>query len=127
MFIKRRYLNNYLFKPTLYRRKRETNKKKINIRCMVIQKNVKSWVRTLQLKEITCRVRLLFLTYSLFPMHPFSSPKNIRKPYGFLMFSGGREKGEFQIILSVSLQKSIFSLLLEYFFCLINIHTCCNQ
>ena len=25
-------------------------------------KKVKSWVRTLQLKEITCRVRLLFLT-----------------------------------------------------------------
>ena len=28
----------------------------------------------------------------LFPMHPFSSPENIRKPYGFLMFSGGRER-----------------------------------
>ena len=28
---------------------------------------------------------------TLFPMHPFSSPKNIRKPYGFLIFSGGRE------------------------------------
>ena len=34
------------------------------------------------------------LTHS-FPMHPFStSPpsENIRKPYGFLMFSGGRER-----------------------------------
>ena len=31
----------------------------------------------------------------LFPMHPFSTFstfENIRKPYGFLMFSGGRER-----------------------------------
>ena len=27
----------------------------------------------------------------LFPMHLFSTPENIRKSYGFLMFSGGRE------------------------------------
>ena len=27
----------------------------------------------------------------LFPMHAFSTPENIRKPQGFLMFSGGRE------------------------------------
>ena len=36
----------------------------------------------------------------------------------------------FQIVLSVFLQKSMFSLLLEYFFfffCLVNIHACCNQ
>ena len=32
----------------------------------------------------------------------------------------------FQIVSSVSLQKSMFSLLLD-FFCLVNIHTCCNQ
>ena len=31
------------------------------------------------------------LTHS-FPMHPFSTPKNIRKPSGFLMFSGGGER-----------------------------------
>ena len=39
-------------------------------------------------------------------------------------------KGDFQIVLSVFLQKSTFSLILEYFFsffCLINIHACCNQ
>ena len=28
----------------------------------------------------------------LFSMHPFSKPENIRKPYGFWMFSGGRER-----------------------------------
>ena len=26
-------------------------------------------------------------------MHPSSTPENIGKPYGFLMFSGGGEKG----------------------------------
>ena len=32
------------------------------------------------------------LTHS-FPTHPFSTPpENIRKPYCFLMFSGGRER-----------------------------------
>ena len=31
------------------------------------------------------------LTY-LFPMHPFSTPENMRKPLGFFMFSGGRER-----------------------------------
>ena len=25
-------------------------------------------------------------------MYPFSTPENIRKPYGFLLFSGGRER-----------------------------------
>ena len=28
----------------------------------------------------------------LFPMYPFLPPENIRKPYGFLMFSGLRER-----------------------------------
>ena len=37
------------------------------------------------------------------------------------------ESGGFQIVSSVFLQKSMFSLLLEYFFCLVNIHACCNQ
>ena len=39
-------------------------------------------------------------------------------------------KGVFQIVLPVILQENMFSLLLEYFFfffCLVNIHTCCNQ
>ena len=27
------------------------------------------------------------------PNAPFSTPENIRKPYGFLMFSGGQKKG----------------------------------
>ena len=31
------------------------------------------------------------LTHS-FLMHPFSTPENIRKPYGFLTFSGGRKR-----------------------------------
>ena len=31
------------------------------------------------------------LTHS-FQMHRFSTPENIRTPYGFLMFSGGRER-----------------------------------
>ena len=31
------------------------------------------------------------LTY-WFPMHPFSIPENIRKPYSFLMFLGGKER-----------------------------------
>ena len=30
------------------------------------------------------------LTHS-FPIHHFSAHENIRKPYAFLMFSGGRE------------------------------------
>ena len=33
----------------------------------------------------------ILLTHS-FPMHPFSTPRNIRKPLAFLMFSGGRER-----------------------------------
>ena len=39
------------------------------------------------------------------------------------------ERGEFSIFSSVFLQKSMFSLLLEYFFffCQINIHPCFNQ
>ena len=41
---------------------------------------------------------------------------------GFLL-----ERWGFQIVSSVFLKKSMFSLLLEYFFCLVNIHTCCNQ
>ena len=55
----------------------------------------------------------------------------------FLKFGqrGGHEKilqkqGGFQIVLSVILHKSMFSLLLEYFFfffCLVKIHICCNQ
>ena len=33
-----------------------------------------------------------FTSYThLFPMHPFATSENIRKPEGFLMFSGGRE------------------------------------
>ena len=36
-------------------------------------------------------MRLTDLTHS-FPMQPFSAPENIRKPYGVLMFSGGRER-----------------------------------
>ena len=43
---------------------------------------------------------------------------------GFSQKEGG---GGFQIVSSVSLKKSMFSLLLEYFFCLVKIHTCCNQ
>ena len=31
------------------------------------------------------------VTTHSFPMHPFSTPENIRKPYDFLMFSGGRK------------------------------------
>ena len=27
-----------------------------------------------------------------FPMHPFLPLENIRKPYGYLMFAGGRER-----------------------------------
>ena len=37
-----------------------------------------------------------------------------------------RRGGGFQFVSSVFLQKSMFSLLLE-FFCLVNIHACCNQ
>ena len=33
----------------------------------------------------------------------------------------------FEVVSTVFLQKSMFSLLLEYFFCLVNIHACCNQ
>ena len=35
-------------------------------------------------------------------------------------------RGRFQIASSVFIKKSMFSLLLEYFFCLVKIHTCCN-
>ena len=38
------------------------------------------------------RFAVSFLTH-FFPMHPFSTPDNIKKPYGFLMFSGGQRKG----------------------------------
>ena len=40
------------------------------------------------------------------------------------------ERKGVQIVSSVFLQKSMFSLLLEYFtffFCLVNLHACCNQ
>ena len=37
------------------------------------------------------------------------------------------EGGGFQIVSSVFFKKSMFSLLLEYFFCLVNIDTFCNQ
>ena len=37
-----------------------------------------------------------------------------------------QKEGGFQIVSSVFLQKSMFSLILE-FLCLVNIHTCCNQ
>ena len=45
-----------------------------------------------------------------------------------LLRNRGQLKGRrgFQIVSSVFLQKSMFSLLLD-FFCLVNIHTCCNQ
>ena len=38
-------------------------------------------------------IRIVFsiLTHS-FPMQPFSTPESIRKPYGFLLFSGGRKR-----------------------------------
>ena len=43
---------------------------------------------------------------------------------------GGSLREGVQIVSSVFLQKSMFSLPLEYFFfffCLLNIHACCNQ
>ena len=39
----------------------------------------------------------------------------------------GEEGGGVHIVSSVFFMKSMFSLLLEYFFCLVNIYTCCNQ
>ena len=54
----------------------------------------------LQAKLITCqkfinrfqmKYRTTLLTHSS-PMHTFPTPENIRKPYGFLMFSGGWER-----------------------------------
>ena len=51
--------------------------------------------------NINVEVKLLRLEYfseyivtltHLFQMHPFSTPENIRKPYGFFMFSGGTKR-----------------------------------
>ena len=53
------------------------------------------FVTTHILKIICQRLLLLgvaiILTH-LFPMYPFSTPESTRKPYGFLIFSGGRER-----------------------------------
>ena len=37
------------------------------------------------------------------------------------------KRGSFQVVSSFFLKRSMFSLLVKYFFCLVNIHTCCNQ
>ena len=42
------------------------------------------------ISSIVAKWLVLQLTH-LFPMHPSLPPENIRKPFGFLMFSGGRE------------------------------------
>ena len=53
--------------------------------------------------------------------------KKLLRNRGLVERWGSSQKGGgFQIVSSVFLQKSIFSLLLG-FFCLVNIHTCCNQ
>ena len=68
--------------------------------------------------------KCLVLTHS-FPMHTFLPPENIRKPYGFLMFSGGikfpNKEGIISSILSCKVRRSHwFSLNLiirrKYFF-----------
>ena len=74
-------------------------------------------------------------TYSLMGVLVFEILTNrrgdekIAQKYGVsLKGQGGAllETGGFQIFSAVFLQKSMFSLLLE-FFCLVNIHACCNQ
>ena len=40
----------------------------------------------------TRRCTLTIILAHLFPMHHFLPPEIIRKPYGFLMFSEGRER-----------------------------------
>ena len=42
-------------------------------------------------KHLWVNLTLSCLTHS-FPIHPFSTPPHNPKPYGFLMFSGGRER-----------------------------------
>ena len=52
--------------------------------------------------------------------------KNYSEIGGQLKGGSSQKKGGFHIVSSVVLQKRIFSLLFD-FFCLVNIHTCCNQ
>ena len=47
----------------------------------------------------------------------------VERGWGQVLLQRG---GRFQIASSVFIKKSMFSLLLEYFFCLVKIHTCCN-
>ena len=53
--------------------------------------------------------------------------KKLFRNRGLVERGGSVRKGGFQIVSSVFLNKNMFSLLLEYFFCLVNIQTCCNQ
>ena len=54
--------------------------------------------------------------------------KKLLRDRGLVERGVSLKKGGFQIFSSVFLQKSMFSLLLEnFFFCLVNIHACCNQ
>ena len=47
-------------------------------------------------------------------MHPFSTHENMRKPYGFLMFKGGREKVHCEQMGSGVFCKNIIFLLTYY-------------
>ena len=50
-----------------------------------------SFDQTCEYKSQQKKLKKDYLTY-LFPRHPYFPPENIRKPLGFLMFSGGRER-----------------------------------
>ena len=53
--------------------------------------------------------------------------KKLLRNRGLVERGSSLRKEGFQIVSPVFLKKSKFSLLLEYFFSLLNIHTCCNQ
>ena len=45
------------------------------------------------LNKTQSQIRFIWVMLThLFPMHSFPAPENIRKPQGFVMFSGGRER-----------------------------------
>ena len=72
------------------------------------------------------KIRGVFLVFEIWTKRGVM--KKLLRNRGLVEREGGSSQKEegFQIVSSVFLQKSMFSLLLD-FFCLVNIHTCCNQ
>ena len=59
--------------------------------------------------------------------HRGGSWKNYSEIEGYLKGGGSLKRGSFQVVSSFFLKRSMFSLLVKQYFCLVNIHTYCNQ